>query len=166
MKKNPNGKVPLLETEQGQLYESNSIIRYLAQLKPSLNLLGTDLWSQALVNQWLDWSTNELEPPILRLSMTAHGWIEPDNEQLLKAAKDAISKLEILNVHLKSNTFLVGNNITIADIAIASLLVTPMTLLLDEEHRKQFLSVSRWFETIISQVPFKKVCFINEKEKI
>ena len=161
MKKNPNGKVPLLETEQGQLYESNSILRYLAALKPSLNLLGTDLWNQALVNQWLDWSTNELEHPILRLSLTAHGWIEPDSDQLVKAAKDAISKLEILNLHLKLNTFLVGNNITIADIAIASLLVTPMTLLLDEEHRKQFLSVSRWFETVTSQLPFKKVSFIN-----
>jgi len=34
LKKNPNGRSPVLETKSGFLYESNAILRFLARSKP------------------------------------------------------------------------------------------------------------------------------------
>jgi len=158
LKKNPTGKIPILETETGTLWESNAILRYVAGLNPALNLAGSDNWKQGQVAQWLEWETNELEPPLHQLSVTAYGWLEASNNpHLTRAAGEAIHSLQILDKHLKLNTFLVGNTITIADIAVASLLVNPMKFFFEETHRKQFSSITRWFNTISSQEPFKRV---------
>jgi elongation factor 1-gamma len=158
LKKNPTGKIPILETETGTLWESNAILRYVGGLNPALGLLGSDNWKQGQVAQWLEWETNELEPPLHQLSVTAYGWLDAaSNPHLTRAAGEAIHSLSILDRHLKLNTFLVGTSITIADIAVASLLVNPMKFFFEETHRKQFSSITRWFNTISSQEPFKKV---------
>jgi len=157
LQKNPNGTIPILETENGCLFESNAILRYVGGLNPGLSLLGDNNWHRAQVNQWIDWSVSQLEPPIHQLTMSVYGWIDTDNVHLNRAANEAIQSLQILDKHLKLNSFVVGNSITIADIAIASLLVNSMRFLLDEPHRKDFISVTRWFESIANQVPFKKV---------
>ena len=38
--KNPLGKIPTLVTENGPLFESNAILRYIARLKPESGLYG------------------------------------------------------------------------------------------------------------------------------
>jgi len=40
LKKNPNGKCPILETKDGSIYESNAIVRFLAREKPETKLYG------------------------------------------------------------------------------------------------------------------------------
>ena len=42
--KNPLGKIPALETENGPLFESNAILRYIARLKPESGLYGYFLY--------------------------------------------------------------------------------------------------------------------------
>jgi len=56
-----------------------------------------------------------------------------------------------LDNHLLHHTFLVSNHVTIADIAIAAALIEPYRDLFDTNFRKGFLSVNRWFNTIINQ---------------
>ena len=43
LKRNPLGKVPVLETSEGHIYESNAIVRYLARLKPEKSLYGKSI---------------------------------------------------------------------------------------------------------------------------
>ena len=58
--KNPNGKVPLLELEDGRcLPESNAILCYLAEGTP---LLPSDSWQRAQVLQWLFYEQYSHEP--------------------------------------------------------------------------------------------------------
>lgn len=40
LKMNPNGKVPVLETPEGCIFESNAIARYIARLRPDVGLYG------------------------------------------------------------------------------------------------------------------------------
>lgn len=40
LRKNPLGKIPVLETLEGYLFESNAICKYLAGTKPAAGLLG------------------------------------------------------------------------------------------------------------------------------
>ena len=63
---NPNGLVPTLEEEDGfLLWESNSIVRYLAGKHDKNNVLEpTDPKQRALASQWMDWQLSVLGPAI------------------------------------------------------------------------------------------------------
>mmetsp|Transcript_13288 Transcript_13288/g.18678 ORF Transcript_13288/g.18678 Transcript_13288/m.18678 type:complete len:89 (+) Transcript_13288:36-302(+) len=44
LKKNPLGKAPVIETNDGFLYETNAILRFIARLNPSKNLQGQGIF--------------------------------------------------------------------------------------------------------------------------
>ena len=64
-RKNPNGLVPTLEEEDGfVLWESNAIVRYLADRYGRGTLQPTDARQRALADSWMDWTTTTLEPSV------------------------------------------------------------------------------------------------------
>jgi elongation factor 1-gamma len=156
LKKNPNGKFPVLETPEGKfLFESNAILRYVARLDKSKGLYGSDLLEEALVDQWLDWFSGEVLGSLFGALGPYFGW--QGTKETVKAAEQKLRPLlKILDDHLKTHTFIVGNKVTIADINAASHLVWPFKFCWDEKFRKSIPNVNRWFETLIGQEPFTK----------
>src|SRR5262249_56852400 len=66
--KNPNGLVPTLEEEDGfLLWESNSIMRYLAAKHGSRLLEPADLRTPPLAHKWMDWQLSVMVPAIYPL---------------------------------------------------------------------------------------------------
>jgi glutathione S-transferase len=57
---NPNAMVPVIQDGEFVLWESNAICRYLAGREPRGTLLPKDPQPRALVEQWMDWQTAEL----------------------------------------------------------------------------------------------------------
>lgn len=57
---NPNGFVPVLVTDDGVLWESNSICRYIAARRD--DLLPQEPFARAQVEKWMDWQISELNP--------------------------------------------------------------------------------------------------------
>ena len=74
-----------------------------------------------------------------------------------KAKGDLAKALTTLNTHLEGKKYLVNDNVTLADITVASALVYPLKLVCDEEYRKSFPNVIRWFNDCVSQEEFKAV---------
>jgi len=66
----PIGKTPVLSTPNGPIFESNAILRYVARLRGDSGLYGDSFQDAALVDQWVDFSLNELEP-------VRHIWLLP-----------------------------------------------------------------------------------------
>jgi elongation factor 1-gamma len=62
--------------------------------------------------------------------------------------------LAILDAHLLHRTYLVTEQITMADIVIASALVYPFKLVTDKNFLKNFTNVTRWFTTCVNQPEF------------
>jgi elongation factor 1-gamma len=62
-----------------------------------------------------------------------------------------------LNDHLKDQTFLVGERVTLADIVVALHLLGLYTHVLDPGFRKAFVNTNRWFETVVNQPNWKEV---------
>ncbi|GLT72798.1 hypothetical protein SLA2020_447020 [Shorea laevis] len=54
LKMNPIGKVPVLETPDGPVFESNAIARYVTRLKADNPLYGSSLIDYAHIEQWID----------------------------------------------------------------------------------------------------------------
>ena len=62
---NPNSLVPTLEEEDGfTLWESNSILRYLAAKHSNRTLEPADLKTRALAHKWMDWQLSVMAPAI------------------------------------------------------------------------------------------------------
>jgi len=80
-----------------------------------------------------------------------------DHERAHKAKEDLKKVVEILENHLKGKTFLVGNHLTIADIAVATSLFLPFRYLWEESARKGFPNVTRYFENIATNQHFQNV---------
>ncbi|MFO6424063.1 glutathione S-transferase family protein [Motilimonas sp. KMU-193] len=116
--KNANGKIPLLELDDGRyLAESNAILGYLATATP---LLPRDPFQLAKVYEWLFFEQYSHEPFIAVARFIAHYLGMPESRQgeyeSLQAGGN--KALAIMEQQLKQTDFLVGNSLTIADIAL------------------------------------------------
>jgi len=115
---NPNGKIPVLEFEDGRrLAESNAILFYLAEGSP---FLADDRWGRALTLQWLFFEQYSHEPYIA----VARFWIHSLNkrrewqERLKEKWERGHQALAVMERHLDGRKFLVGDRYGIADIAL------------------------------------------------
>jgi glutathione S-transferase len=117
-KKNPNGKIPLLEIEPGKyLPESNAVLYYLSQNTP---FFPTDVFEQAQVMQWMFFEQYSHEPNIAtsRYWISVLGKVEEYQEALQQKKKLGNQALAVMEQHLQHHSFFVGNRYTIADICL------------------------------------------------
>eukprot|EP00252_Welwitschia_mirabilis_P026351 TRINITY_DN863_c0_g1_i3.p1 TRINITY_DN863_c0_g1~~TRINITY_DN863_c0_g1_i3.p1 ORF type:complete len:421 (+),score=56.65 TRINITY_DN863_c0_g1_i3:258-1520(+) len=157
LKMNPIGKVPVLETPDGPIFESNAIARYVARVKGGTNLFGSSLVDYGRVEQWIDFSTTEIDINIVRWYYPRIGYgvyLPPVEEATIAGLKRALGAL---NMHLSNNTYLVGHSITLADIIMTCNLFLGFTRCMTKEFTKEFPHVERYFWTMVNQPKFKKI---------
>ncbi len=87
---NPNGKIPVLVTEEGTLFESNTILRYIARISKQAKLYGNNTYEEALVDQQLDWFISYFEPIYLHIALPITG-NRSYNQGVYDKALDALS---------------------------------------------------------------------------
>lgn len=115
---NPNGKIPLLVTDKGEcLAESNAILFYLAQ---NSDFLPHDALQQARVLQWQFFEQYSHEPNIAVARFIARYLGMPELRKAEYESKQAGGNqaLAIMEDKLKTSSFLVGDECTIADISL------------------------------------------------
>ncbi|PQQ13487.1 elongation factor 1-gamma-like [Prunus yedoensis var. nudiflora] len=157
LKLNPIGKVPLLVTPDGPIFESNAIARYVARLKADNPLIGSSLIDYAHIEQWIDFGSLEIDANIMSWFKPRFGsavYLPPAEEAAISALKRALGAL---NTHLASNTYLVGHFVTLADIIVTCNLFWGFTKLMTKSFTSEFPHVERYFWTLVNQPNFKKV---------
>merc|ERR1712123_91276 len=155
LKKFPLGKVPAFEGSDGViLTESNAIAYYVAneELRG-----GSDAAARAQVVQWMCMADNEILPASCTWVFPTMGIMQFNKNATERAKEDIKAALKTLNDHLLTRTFLVGERLTLADIAVACTLINLYKQVLDPAFRKPFLNVTRWFTTVINQPNAKAV---------
>ncbi|KMT19248.1 hypothetical protein BVRB_1g014300 [Beta vulgaris subsp. vulgaris] len=157
LKINPIGKVPVLETPDGPIFESNAIARYVTRLKADNPLYGSSLIQYGHIEQWIDFASLEIDVNILRWFVPRIGfavYLPPAEEAAISALKRA---LEAVNTHLACNTYLVGDSVTLADIVMTCNLVLGYSRVMTKSFTSEFPHVERYFWTMVNQPNFKKV---------
>ncbi|HEX7917730.1 glutathione S-transferase family protein [Rudaea sp.] len=116
--KNANGKVPLLELDDGRLLsESNAILHFLAEGTP---YLPADAWLRAQVLQWMFFEQYSHEPYIA-VARFICGWLPTDHArrtELPRLLERGAQALTVMEKHLSGREFFAGDSYTIADIAL------------------------------------------------
>jgi glutathione S-transferase len=118
LRKNLNGRIPVLELEDGRfLAESNAILVYLAEGTP---YLPADRFERALVLQWLFFEQYSHEPNVATLRhWIAHHLLNDERRLMLESKRrDGYAALEVMERHLDGRDYFVGKRSSIADIAL------------------------------------------------
>ncbi len=113
---NPNMTVPTLIDGSFSLWESNTILRYLAA-KNQADFYPTDLQQRANIDKWLDWQLGTLSPtfrPLYVELVRARKSIQ----QVEANAGTARNLFAQLDRNLGRQTYIAGDALTLADIAI------------------------------------------------
>jgi glutathione S-transferase len=116
---NPNGKIPVLVVpDRGPLAESHAIINYLAE---GTKLMPADRFERALVWQWLCFEQYQLEPGVATVRFMLH-YLNQTKEELGVRYTDRFQRgadaLAVLEQGLAGRRWLVGDGVTLADIAL------------------------------------------------
>lgn len=115
---NPNGKIPIVELDDGRyLSESNAILNYLAK---GTALLPEDPFEYAQVLQWQFFEQYSLEPYIAVARFIAKylGMPEDRVDEYESKQQGGHKALTVMEAQLKTSSYLVTENITIADISL------------------------------------------------
>jgi len=151
---NPNGLVPTLEEDDGFiLWESNSILRYLAAKHQAAVLEPKDQRTRALAHKWMDWQLSVLGPAITPVFW---GMVRTPPEKRDQAAIDAGKKktadaVKMLDDQLGKSKFLAGDAFSYGDIP-AGIMVRRYRDLVPE--RPRFDNVERWYAAIAARPAF------------
>jgi len=152
--KSPMGKVPVLETSAGCISEATAIARFVARMRPDTNMYGASFFEAGLVDQWIEFAKNELDLPVGMWIYPILGFIASNADHTAKAKEDVKRALKVLNDHLLSHTFLVGEGVTAADVVVACSLLNAFKLVFDKSYLAPFPCVLRWFSTCVAQPEF------------
>jgi len=147
----PLGKVPAFESNEGEcIFDSNAI----ALVVSDDNLSGKDVVSKSKVLQWINFAETELLPPVTQLVFPIMG-LMPDDKKTHGISEAGVKRsLSLLNTHLATRTFIVGESITLADITVVCTLLRLYEHVMDAEFRKPYVHLHRWFDTCIHQKEF------------
>lgn len=153
---NPNGLVPTLQEDDGfLLWESNSIVRYLAGKHDKSGILEPkDLRQRAVASQWMDWQLSVCGPAITPLFW---GLIRtpPEKRDLaaIKAGRDkTVEAMIMLDRRLANSDYVAGPTFSYGDIPVAIICYRYVQLVPD---RPATPHLDRWYAAVSSRQAFK-----------
>lgn len=113
---------------------TNAILRHIARLHADCELMGETLAEESQADVWLDWSLLEVDHKLT----------------IVDAPMDEF--YNTLERHLKNRTFLVGERLTVADVAVAVSLQPALEKTSIAEAKKAHPALARWWLTCASQL--------------
>jgi glutathione S-transferase len=131
---NPNGLVPVLIGDEGALWESNTICRYLAARADRTDLLPATPFARAEVERWMDWQASDLNAAwrfaFMGLVRRSPEFAE-DREAIARSIEQWNQLMLLLERRLaETGAYAAGADFTLADVVLGlSLqrwLLTPM----------------------------------------
>jgi glutathione S-transferase len=150
LKMNPNAKVPTLVDGGLVIWESNTILRYIAA-KAKSALYPADAGKRSQVERWMDWQLASLNNPYLAMFREAK--LEPAKRSADFDAqrKDLGAQLAILDKSM--GKFVAGDELSIADICLAPIVYRCLRFGVE---LPELANVKRWDAAIAGREAFKK----------
>ncbi|KAL5049300.1 hypothetical protein BDW71DRAFT_204563 [Aspergillus fruticulosus] len=146
---NPLGKIPTFVGADGYvLTESVAIALYVTSQDANTTLLGTTKQEYASIVRWMAFGITEVLPAL-------GGWFNPligratfNADNIQRSKDDTLSRLQILDDHLRGRTYLVGESLSLADLFVLGIVQGAFRFFLDKGWRDEHRGISVWFERV------------------
>jgi glutathione S-transferase len=149
-KLNPNAKVPTLIDGDLVIWESHTILRYLAAVhRPALT--GATPAERTLVERWMDWLLGALNTPYVAVFKDAKKPAAERAADFAAQSADLLAQLKILDGHLAGRQWLALDRFTIADMALGSIVKRCLEFPIE---RPAFAELTRWQKSIDARPAF------------
>jgi glutathione S-transferase len=154
---NPNGRVPTLVEGDFVLWESNSVMRYLAMAYGR----GSPVYPEAPkrragVDRWLDWTLSTVQP-VDRPVFWALVRTPPDKRDMAAIQRDVDAEAvvwRIADAQLANRRFIEGDDFTLADIALGA--YARRWLGVEGVSKPKLAHLDRWFAQFATRPGFQK----------
>ena len=154
---NPNGLVPTLEEEDGfLLWESNSVVRYLAaKYDKDAVLEPKDLRERALASKWMDWQLTTVGPAIFGAfwGLVRTPPEKRDMAAIEESQKKTTAAMQILDAQLGKTKFVAGERFSYGDIPVGIMCYRYRRLV---PQRPATSNLDRWYDAIAARPPFQE----------
>lgn len=153
---NPNGQIPVIEDNGNVIWESNTILRYLAA-----NYGARKFWSdvpieRSIFERWMDWELANLQPSFLLLFWTYYRTpVNQRNRQIIKQHKDRCERyVGILDTCLGKNKYLSNNVFGLGDICVGTCFYRYFNMGLKVSRPT---NVNEWYGRLSEREAYKKI---------
>ena len=150
LKLNPNHMIPTLVDGDFVLWESNAIMQYLCSKVAEQSLWSNDPVVQAEISRWQFWQTAHFGRAcgILIFEHLIKGALNmgsADDQEVVKGEESFHRFAQVLENHLNGRDWLVGNQVTLADLSVGSFLD-----LAEMAHypMSNYIQIKRWYNNI------------------
>jgi glutathione S-transferase len=153
---NPNGLVPTLEEEDGfTLWESNSIVRYLAAKNADRTLEPADLRTRARAQKWMDWQLSVMGPAITPVfwGLIRTPPEKRDANAIAAGKTKTVAAAKMLDEQLGKTAYLAGDAFSYGDIPVGIMVYRYVQLI---PERPPMPNLDRWYAAISSHQAFRE----------
>lgn len=153
---NPHGRVPVIQDDDVTVWESHSILRYLAARYADRGLWASEPQGRALVDGWMDWSQTSLQPAFLNGVFWGF-YRTPEEQRNWSAIRRSIDRctgyFQLLDGILSTRQYLMGDTLSLADIPIGTTLYRYFEL---EIERPQVANVQTWYARLQQRPAYRQ----------
>lgn len=153
--KNPNGVVPTLIDGDAVIWESNTILRYLANRFGATRVYPVEHFRRARVERWMDWQLSTLGPAnTLLFQAIVRTPAEQRKPELINDYRNRNAMLfAVLDTALGEVEYLGGDVLTLADIALGPLTYRWFELPVE---RPAYKNLRRWYDSLCQRPAFQE----------
>jgi glutathione S-transferase len=160
LKMNPNGLVPVLQDGDLILWESHTIMRYLAKKYDSQVRFSKDAGIQAASEKWMDWKLSTLWPTLRIAFLGLMRTPEPERnyEAIKKSFADADKLLGMIDITLADKPYLSGQSFDLGDMCLAlgvNRWISLSNLRPDICPRTDYKNIAKWYQQIQEKTLFQ-----------
>lgn len=163
LKLNPVGKIPVIEDDGFILFESDAIVKYLCT-KNGSPLYPRDLQQRALVDQWTDFVSIHigmaLGKVLFNRIFAPFAKVPVDEKSISDGLMFLNRFLPVVDNQLKTNPFLTGGDLTIADMCLLANLDPAGAA---GVHMERYPEILRWM-TSLQKETFYTRCHASYEE--
>jgi glutathione S-transferase len=163
LRMNPHGRVPVLRDGETIVWESHSILRYLAARYGGAALWPADPGARSRVDRWMDWSLSSLQPAFMRLFW---GYFRTPPERWDRGGpQPAIDECDgffvLLDGELSGRAYLAGADFTLADIPAGTALYRYFNM---GQPVPRHRNVEAWYERLCARKAFQRAIMVPFEE--
>ena len=153
-KLNPNRLIPTMNDNGFVLWESMAITRYLCQRYGRGSLWPVDPRQAALADQWMDWYKSCLAPNLMPIffNLVRTPKAEQDPLKIEDFTQATINTLRLLERHLETRYYIVGESLTMADIPLGAMMYKFFNL---EIERPRLPNIEAWYARLVDRPAYQ-----------